>query len=94
MRVIIILYLCSNVDYVFLLREPVIQNRVKLYKNFFGIFPTFDEFQEVMNACTENYDCLVLDNTAKSNKIEDVVFWYKAKHPIKKFKIAKKTKLC
>lgn len=81
----------SNVDYVFLLREPVIQNRIKLYKNFFGIFPTFDAFQEVMNACTENYDCLVLDNTAKSNKIEDVVFWYKAKHPIKKFKIGSKS---
>jgi hypothetical protein len=50
-----------------------------LYKHFFGIFPTFDSFNEVMNQCTENYECLVLDNTSKSNKIEDVVFWYKAK---------------
>ena len=24
-------------------------------------------------------ECLILDNTSKSNKIEDVVFWYKAK---------------
>jgi hypothetical protein len=31
-----------------------------------------------MDACTENYECLVLDNTAKSNKITDCVFWYKA----------------
>ena len=39
-----------------------------------------------MDACTENYECLVLDNTSKSNKIEDCVFWYKA--PIRKgFKI-------
>ena len=35
-------------------------------------------FNQVMNACTENYECLVLDNTSKSNKIEDVVYWYKA----------------
>jgi hypothetical protein len=31
-----------------------------------------------MDACTENYECLVLDNTSKSNKITDCVFWYKA----------------
>ena len=68
----------ANVDYVFILRENVIQNREKLYKSFFGIFPTFDMFNQVMNACTENYDCLVLDNTSKSNKIQDCVFWYKA----------------
>jgi len=31
-----------------------------------------------MDACTENYECIVLDNTSKSNRIEDCVFWYKA----------------
>ena len=35
-----------------------------------------------MDSCTENYECLVLDNTSKSNKISDCVFWYKA--PIRK----------
>jgi hypothetical protein len=69
----------ANIDYIFIMRENIIQNREKLYKHFFGIFPTFDSFNEVMNQCTENYECLVLDNTSKSNKIEDVVFWYKAK---------------
>ena len=35
-----------------------------------------------MNQCTENYECLVINNNAKSNKIEDQVFWYKAEsHP-------------
>ena len=54
------------------------QNRENLYKAFFGVFPTFDSFCQVMDACTENYECLVLDNTSKSNKITDCVFWYKA----------------
>jgi hypothetical protein len=35
-------------------------------------------FNQAMNSCTENYECLVLDNTSKSNRIEDCVFWYKA----------------
>jgi hypothetical protein len=72
----------ANVDYVFVLRENVIQNRERLYKAFFGVFPSFDLFNKVMSACTENYECLVLDNTSKSNKLEDCVFYYKA--PIRK----------
>ena len=72
----------ANVDYVFILRENVIQNRERLYKAFFGVFPSFEIFNQVMNACTENYECLVLDNTSKSNKLEDCVFYYKA--PIRK----------
>jgi hypothetical protein len=79
----------SNIDYIFVLRENIIQNQEKIYKNFFGIFPHLDTFKEVMNACTEGYDCLVLDNTSRSNKITDCVFWYRAK-PDRKFKIGSK----
>jgi hypothetical protein len=31
-----------------------------------------------MDQCTENYECLVVCNNAKSNKLEDQIFWYKA----------------
>ena len=31
-----------------------------------------------MDQCTQNYECLVIDNTSQSNKIEDCIFWYKA----------------
>jgi hypothetical protein len=75
-------YVRTNVDYVFALRDNVRQNRENLYKAFFGVFPTFDQFCQVMDSCTENYECMVLDNTSKSNKISDCVFWYKA--PIRK----------
>lgn len=68
----------ANIDYVFVLRENIIANKEKIYKNFFGIFPTFDIFNQVMTSCTENFECLVLDNTSRSNNIEDVVFYYKA----------------
>ncbi len=68
----------ANIDYVFVLRENVIQNREKLWKSFFGVFPTFNMFQQVMDACTENYECLVIDNTSKSNKLNECVYYYKS----------------
>lgn len=68
----------TNVDYVFLLRENIVQNRRRLYDSFAGMFPTFDMFCQVMDQCTENYECIVIHNNAKSNKLEDQVFWYKA----------------
>lgn len=68
----------ANVDYLFILRENIIDNQKKLWKYFFGMFPTLVGFQQTLNACTENYECLVLDNTCKSNSIEDCVYWYKA----------------
>lgn len=69
----------SNCDYVFVLRENIQQNRERLWKMFFGIFPTLDAFTAALTTCTENYQCLVLDNTSRSNRIEDCVFWYKAR---------------
>jgi hypothetical protein len=72
----------SNIDFIFLLRENIVANRRRLYEQFAGMFPDFDSFSQVMDQCTENYECLVIDNTTKSNKLEDQVFWYKAApHP-------------
>jgi len=68
----------TNIDYTFILREPYIANRKRIYENFAGMFPTFESFCQVMDQCTENYECLVVSNNAKSNKLEDQVFWYKA----------------
>ena len=50
----------SNIDYVFLLRENVVANQEKLYRNFFGVFPTFKMFQQTLMACT----CLLYTSDA------------------------------
>ncbi len=68
----------TNIDYTFILREPYIANRKRIYENYAGMFPTFESFCQVMDQCTENYECLVISNNAKSNKLEDQIFWYKA----------------
>ncbi len=76
----------TNIDYVFILRENYVSNRKRIYENYAGMFPTFDIFCQVMDQCTEDYNCLVINNNAKSNKLEEQVFWYKAS-PHENFRI-------
>jgi hypothetical protein len=68
----------TNIDFVFILREPYISNRKKIYENYAGMFPTLESFCQVMDQCTENYECLVINNNAKTSKLTDQIFWYKA----------------
>lgn len=68
----------TNIDFVFILREPNISNRKRIYEHYAGMFPSFELFLQVMNQCTEDYECLVINNSARSNKLEEQVFWYKA----------------
>ena len=79
----------TNIDYVFILREPYIANRKRIYENYAGMFPTFESFCQVMDQCTENFECLVIDNNVKSNKLQEQIFWYKAQQR-KDFKLCSK----
>jgi hypothetical protein len=72
----------TNVDYVFILREPYMNNRKRIYENYGSAFPNFEFFCQIMDQCTQNYECLVINNNTQSNKLEDTIFWYKANiHP-------------
>ena len=68
----------TNIDYVFILRDPYLSNRRRIYENYAGMFATFEAFCQIMDQCTENYECLVINNNTKSNKLQDQIFWYKA----------------
>ena len=69
----------SNVDYVFILRNNMVADREKIWKGFCGFIPNFNMFQQIMNKCTQGYECLVVNNTSRSNEIDDCIFWYEAK---------------
>lgn len=71
----------SQVDYSFLLKEPSLENRKKLYDCFATSFPNFDVYSQVLEQVTENYGVLATDTTGSSSKLEDTVFWYKAENP-------------
>jgi hypothetical protein len=68
----------GQIDYVFILRENKMANRRKIYENYASIFPTFEAFCTVLDQTTENYECLVINNIVKSNRLMDQIFWYKA----------------
>lgn len=71
----------SQIDYVFVFRENVLNNRKRIYDNYAtSAFDTFETFCNVLDTTTtENYECLVMDlrPSSKGNKLEDQVFWYK-----------------
>lgn len=68
----------TNIDYVFILRENIGGNRKRIYVNYASMFATFEAFCSVLDNCTENYECLVINNNSKSNKLQDQIFWYRA----------------
>jgi hypothetical protein len=68
----------TNIDYTFLFKNTNNSDREKLYKHYAGVFPTREMFERVLDACTEDYHCLIIDNTTQSSKLEDQVFYYKA----------------
>ena len=67
----------SNLDFVFIFHEPSIKNKRKIYEDYCGIIPTFEYFCNILDACTNEHQCLVIKTTGKT--FEDSVFWYKAK---------------
>ena len=76
----------TNVDGCFILRETNLKNRKSLWENYAGVIPDFNQFCEIMDQITDDYTALYINNTGQSNKIEDCIFWYKAKGVHENFK--------
>jgi len=78
----------STIDYSVLYRDPIETNRKKLYENYASIIGAgvghkqgYEDFCDIFDQCTEErFNALVIQNTrTESNRIEDCVFWYKAR---------------
>jgi hypothetical protein len=68
----------TNIDFTFILKNNNAADRERIYKNYAGVFSSRRQFETVLDACTEDYNALVINNTTMSNKLEDQVFYYKA----------------
>jgi hypothetical protein len=68
----------TNIDGVFILREPNIRNRKIMYENYASIIPDFKLFCDIMDQITNDFTALYIHNGSKSNDWRDCVFWYKA----------------
>jgi hypothetical protein len=80
----------ANVDYCICFKDNIISNKMRLWKYMFGLLSSLEDFISVMDRCTQNYECLVLDNTGSSSAISDSLFWYKAKLDQEPFKVGSK----
>jgi hypothetical protein len=76
----------TNVDGVFILREPNLRNRRVMYENYAAIIPDFKLFCDILDQITNDYTALYIHNATKTNDWRDCVFWYKAKPVPKDFK--------
>ena len=45
----------TNVDGIFILREPLLKNRKSLYENYASVVPDFTTFCELMDNLTDDY---------------------------------------
>lgn len=52
----------QNIDVLFVLADSNHISRNKIWKNFFGVLPTYKSFSSVLDRCTQNRECLVLKN--------------------------------
>lgn len=69
----------TNIDGTFILREPILKTRRKLWENYASIVPDFDMFCQLMDQLTTDYTALYIHNSTQSNDWKDCVFWYKAR---------------
>lgn len=69
----------TNIDGTFILRESNLKNRKVLWENYAGIIPDFKMFCDILDQLTDEYSALYVHNATTSNKLEDCVFYYKAK---------------
>jgi hypothetical protein len=77
----------GQVDYVFATRDANIDQREKLWKYFFGMFPDYKSFSKVFDECTEGYSVIVFDATVRSNSIDKTIFHYSADPNLPSFRL-------
>ena len=59
----------SNIDYVFIFNEPSLKNRRKIYDDYCGMIPSFTHFCNILDACTQDHECLVVKTSTNSNNL-------------------------
>jgi hypothetical protein len=68
----------TNVDGIFILREPLLKNREALYKNYASIIPDFQTFCMLMDQLTQDYTALYIHGATQTNRWQDCVFYWRA----------------
>jgi len=79
----------SNTDLLFLYNMPSPTERMKVYKDFFGMIKSYNDFSSILDACTQGYKCLVLDTRIAMRDPQNCIFFYQAKTNYSSFRVGK-----
>ena len=66
--------------------NPNLKNRRALWENYASIIPDFSMFCDIMDQITDDYTALYIHNSTTSNKLDECIFYYKAKRVPSSFK--------
>lgn len=78
----------TNIDYVFALRELMLDNRTRLRTYFFGMLKQAD-FERVLDGCTNNFECLVLDKTQRTTDKSQLLSYYRGNADLPPFQLSR-----
>lgn len=79
----------GNVDLLFAFGTTSGNEREKLWKEYFAMFTSYKNFCQVFEACTQQYECIVLDTRKAAKSPTDSVFYYKARIIEEPFKVGR-----
>lgn len=77
----------TNVDGIFILREPILKNRKALYENYASIIPDFATFCLLMDELTNDYCAMYIHGSGQTNDWQDCVYYWKAPEVPKDWKL-------
>lgn len=78
----------NSASYVALFYVQNIDERKKIYRNFGGIFKTFDMFCQFMDGITsEKYTCLIIRKLHGTVNVQDNVFYYKTNNKLPRIQL-------
>jgi hypothetical protein len=70
----------ENIGYLFLFASHG-SNLKKIWEIVASVVPSFELFKTIFYKYTRDYGCLVVDKTSTSSRLDDNIFYYKAKDP-------------
>jgi hypothetical protein len=76
-----------QVDYAYVYKMMNRRNKERLWDHFFGMFDDYYVFAQVLDQCTNNYECLVLDQTGIEGDIASTCHFWKAPVQVPSFKL-------
>ena len=79
----------DNLDFLFVFSQSNHDTKLEIVKQWLGVGDKHDGLQ-VLEQTAQQYRTLVVDNTSKSSRLDEICFWFQADGLRRKFRIGVK----